>query len=400
LWPSFLPDGRHFLYRAAGIDDDRSATYVGSLESLYDRSHLDGVTSAAVYASGYLLFVRERALVAQRFDPEKRRLEDAPIVVAANVAAPIESQGMTFSASHNVISFISADTHSHLAWFDRAGQRLETLEESTDLHEPSLSPNDAQIAADRPRPDVGNDIWIAPTKSGTPSRLDTGRPRGALAVWSHDNKRIAFTSVGDIFSVPAIGGHPDLLLKAPSDEQPLRLQDWSQDGRFLIYYTPDPKTKADVWWLSSDGTGGPFLHSAADEWQAQLSPDGHWMAYTSNQTGQPEVYVRRFPQGEPSQKISVSGGAQPQWRRDDGKELFYLSSQNQLMSVEVRSDSRQRFGDAGKVFLIPWRVSVTLTTYRNDYAVSRDGNRFLFVAPLPDPAPITVRFNWTAALHK
>jgi Tol biopolymer transport system component len=143
--------------------------------------------------------------------------------------------------------------------------------------------------------------------------------------------------------VPAIGGHADLLLKAPSDEQPLRLQDWSQDGRFLIYYTPDPKTKADVWWLSlADGTRRPFLHSAADEWQAQLSPDGRWMAYTSNQTGQWEVYVRRFPQAELSQKISVSGGAQPQWQRD-GKELFYLSSQNQLMSVEVRSDSRQRF---------------------------------------------------------
>jgi Tol biopolymer transport system component len=400
VWPSFLPDGRHFLYRAAGFDDNHSGTYVGSLDSLDERTRLEGVTSAAVYASGYLLFVREGALVAQRFDSEQRRLEGVPITVAANVAAPIESQGMTFSASGSVLSFVSADAHSQLEWLDRAGRRLGALEKSTDLNGPSLSPDDKQVLVARPRPDVGTELWMAPTRSGTPSRLETGRPRSGLAVWSHDGKRIAFTSAGDLYSVPASGGHADLILKAPSGEQPLRLQDWSQDGRFLIYYTPDSKTKADVWWLSlPDGKKEPFLNSTANEWQAQLSPDGQWLAYASDETGQAEVYVQRFPKGDTKTKISVSGGVQPQWRRD-GKELFYLSLQNKLMSIEVHSASSQQFRAAREVFTIPWRVSVTPTTRRNDYAVGRDGARFLFSAPLLDPAVITVRFNWTSRLPR
>lgn len=131
--------------------------------------------------------------------------------------------------------------------------------------------------------------------------------------------------------------------------------------------------------------------------QAQLSADGHWIAYTSDETGQPEVFVQSFPTPGSIQKISTSGGAQPQWRRD-GKELFYLSKENNLMAVPVRTGALPRFDPPQKLFHIA--LSVNPLAHRNDYAVNHDGSRFLVSAPLSNPPPIIVRFNWDTALSK
>jgi DNA-binding winged helix-turn-helix (wHTH) protein len=399
LWPSFLPDGRHFLYRAGALDDDEAGTYVGSLDSPDEKTRLDGVDSAAVYDSGYVLFVREGALVAQAFDPERRQLQGTPLLVAPNVSAPHPlTGGMTFSASAGIFSYIAGGTHHQLAWFDRGGRPIGGLENTIDMLNPSLSPDDAQVAAGHPKNDVAREVWIAPTSSGTPWRLGTGLPESQLPVWSHDGQRIAFISGGNLYSVAAAGGHPELLAKAPSGEQPLRLQDWSRDDRFLVYFTTDPKTAVDLWWFSmTDRKAHPFLRSPGNQGQAQLSPNGHWLAYASDETGRNEIYVQQFPEGEAKQKISVNGGMQPQWRRD-GNELFYLSFENKLMSVSVRPTSPPHFGSPRELFQISLQVS--LKNHRNDYAVSRDGSRFLVSVPPQNPPPITVRLNWTAALHK
>jgi Tol biopolymer transport system component len=353
------------------------------------------VDSAAVYASGYLLFVRDRALLAQRFNAGQRRLEGMPILVAANVAPAQEEHGLTFSASGDVVSYLPGGAYNELAWFDRAGRRISTLEKSAELNTPSLSPEDALVLTTRPHADVGNEIWIAPTSSGTPSRLDTGLPQGALARWSPDGSRIAFTSAGDLYVMPAAGNRAELLMKAASAEEPLRLQDWSQDGRYLMYYTPHAKSQADLWWFSfADGKAHPFRQSGADEGQGQFSADGHWLAYASDETGQEEVYVERFPERGSRHKISISGGAQPQWRRD-GRELLYLSLDNELMSLPVDLSAREPFGKPEKLFHIA--LNTSLTDVRNSYAISRDGTRFLFSAPPPSLSPVTVRFNWTTS---
>jgi DNA-binding winged helix-turn-helix (wHTH) protein/Tol biopolymer transport system component len=398
LWPSFLPDGRHFVYRAAAYDDTRAGTYVGSLDSIDERTRLEGVTSAAVYATGYLVFVREGALVAQRFDAERRQLKGDPFVIAQSVAAPDETRGLTFSASGTVVSYLSGGLYNQLAWFDRRGLFLRALDPSAGWSSPALSPDNRQVLANRPKADVGNQLWIAPTDSGTASKLETGLPQAGLAVWSHDGRRIAFTSAGDLYWMPADGVHADLLMKAPTREEPLRLQDWSRDGRVLVYYTPDPKTGPDLWWYSiADRKAQPFLQSPAKEFQAQLSPDGHWLAYTQEAANQREVYVQRFPEGGSVQKISANGGAQPQWRQD-GKELFYLSLENNLMAVEVRPGSPPRFGQPQKLFHVV--LNQSLTDVRNSYAVSSDGSRFLLSARPANLPPIAVRLNWTAALQR
>jgi Tol biopolymer transport system component/DNA-binding winged helix-turn-helix (wHTH) protein len=398
LWPSFLPDGRHFLYRAGAFEVDHAGTYIGSLDVPGERTSLDTVSSAAVYASGYLLFARDGALVAQRFDPDWRRLDGTPVLVAPNVAPPLDIYGMTFSAAGDVISYISGDIDRQLAWFDRAGRRLGVLDKSNWMNQPSLSPDDALAAVARSKPEADRDIWIVPTKSGTPWRLETGVPRTAMPVWSRDGQRIAFTSDSDLYAVPATGGRANLLLKGSTDARPL-LQDWSPDGRFLLYiFFPPSPAQADLWLFSlADSTARPFVDSSAVEMQGQFSPDGHWIAYASNETGNFEIYVGRFPDGEDKQKISVNGGAQPQWR-GDGKELFYLSLENKLMSVDLDWAKPRPFGIPNELFQIP--LYETLDNRRNNYAVSRDGTRFLFNVPPPHPPPITVRLNWTAALPK
>lgn len=400
MFPSFLPDGRHFVYRAAAFDDSRSGTYVGSLDSPVERTRLDGIDSAAMYASGYLVFLRDGALVAQKFDSDRRRLEGMPQVLARRVAPSNEADGLTFSASGNVVSYIVGGAHDVLAWFDRAGRRLTSLDTLSDMENPSLSPDDAVVLGGRAKAEVGNEIWAASTTSGTPWRLQTGLTQSGLTAWSGDGKQILITSAGSLYSLPAVGGHAELLMKPPTREQPLRVQDWSRDGRFLIFisFGPGTKTDADLSWFSmADHKTGVFVNSLADEGQAQFSPDGHWLAYTSNEAEQFEVYVQRFPEGGSKQKVSISGGAQPKWRRD-GKELFYLSLENKLMSVDVHLGSEARFGVPHELFQIPLHVSVT--THRNDYAVSRDGNRFLFSIPPANPRTITVRLNWTAALQQ
>ena len=352
------------------------------------------MTSAAVYAEpGYLLFVRDNTLFAQRFDAERQQLEGAPTLVAPHVAQPSVGQGLTFSASTTNISFLAAGAANQLAWFDRHGARLGTLESSTGWIHPALSLDDDVVAA-APL-EVGTEIWIAQKDSVTALRLDTGLPQGGLAVWSRDGRQIAFTSAGDLYSIPARGGERRLILAQPNNQQPLRLQDWSADGRVFVYYRPDPKTNADLGWFStSDLKSTLFLNSSANEWQGQLSPDGRWIVYASDETGQYEVYADRFPEKGFKTKISTSGGAQPQWRRD-GKEVFYLSLKNELMSVEVRHAFQPGFGSPQKLFHII--LNSTLTEHRNDYAVSHDGQRFLISTPSPHATPIIVRSNWTAA---
>ena len=397
VWPCFLPDGRHFLYRAVAFDDQRSATYLATLDSTERVRVLDTSGSAALYAPpGYLLSVREGALVAQRFVAATGRLEGPPVLIAANVAPPDEARGMTFSVAGDVVSYVSGGPHDELVWFDRGGRRLGVLPGSTDLNTPTLSPDETEVLAVRPKPDGFNQIWIAPTTSGAPWRFDTGLSQGGLAVWSHDGRTVAFTSAGDLYRAPAGGGTAELLMRAPTPEEPLRVQDWSRDDRFLVYYTPKPKTGPDLWWFSiADRHAEPFLQSTADEAQGQLSPDGKWIAYTSNESGPYEVWVRSFPSATSKHRISTTGGAQPQWRRE-GRELFYLSLDNTLMSVEAHIGPQPTFGAPRPLFHIA--LNESLTVRRTHYAVSRDGRRFLFSAPRSIQAPITVRLKWTAAL--
>ena len=193
------------------------------------------------------------------------------------------------------------------------------------------------------------------------------------------------------------GGNEEVLTKSSEDKIP---NDWSSDGQFIVYQTSNPKTKWDLWVLpmSGDRQPLPFLQTEFNEGQAQFSPDGKWIIYTSDESGAPEVYVQTFPSSEGKWRVSTDGGAQPRWRKD-GRELFYIASDRTLMAVEVK------LGDTFEASvpkpLFGTRV-VSLTEFRNHYVVTRDGERFLINSTLEETTatPINVIVNWTADLNR
>jgi eukaryotic-like serine/threonine-protein kinase len=404
VWPCFLPDGRSFLYRVVGANPEHSGTYIGSLDSDEKSRVLDGSSSAAIYAPpGYLIFVRDGSLVAQRFDAE-RRVVDGPLVsLAANVAAPDQTGGLAFSAAQQgVVSFLTGGHDDQLEWFDRAGRSLGVLEGSTNFTNPALSPDGSEVLAMRLQlqSEVDVEIWLASTAGGTPARFHTGLPRGGMPLWSPDGASVVFTSTKALYHVPASGPSTAELLLSPK-ETPALVHDWSPDGRFLIYLPPVSGTGWDLWLLSlADRSTRPFLHTSFDELQPQVSPDGRWIAYTSNESGTWEVYVQPFPAGGSAQKVSLRGGAQPRWRRTDGRELFYLSLDHTLMSVDVRPGSPLRAAFSQPRPLFDLQVIHELTARRNHYAVSNDGRRFLVSSMRPVQPPITILRNWATGLRR
>ena len=181
----------------------------------------------------------------------------------------------------------------------------------------------------------------------------------------------------------------------------MRAHDWSPDGRIVVYLAPQTGTGYDLWVLSLvDGSTRPFLHTSFDELHAQISPDGRWIAYTSNESGDSEVYVQPFPAGGSPQKVSLRGGAQPRWRRTDRRELFYLSTDHTMMVVEVRpaADLRAAFSKPTPLFDV--ELIDELIERRNHYDVSEDGQRFLVSSKRPVQPPITILRNWAAAMQR
>lgn len=231
-----------------------------------------------------------------------------------------------------------------------------------------------------------------------------------LAVWSPDGNRIVFhsdrnTGFYDLYQKSSTGtGNEELLLQSPEQKYPA---DWSRDGRFLVYETmntPESIT-ADLWVLPLSGEPKPFLFlkTPFHETQAQLSPDGQWMAYVSNESGRDEVYLASFPKPSLKVRVSTGGGRQPRWRRD-GKELFFISLDSKLMAVSIPREPASGVGTPEALFEAPFSPSGTGVPYPAtsfQYDVTADGQRFLMRTPAADSTvPITVVLNWTAALKK
>jgi Tol biopolymer transport system component len=221
-----------------------------------------------------------------------------------------------------------------------------------------------------------------------------------VPVWSADGRVVAFASEHgsglDIYQRPVNQSEPDqplLKLNAPPLVFPA---DWSSDGRYLMYYRTDPKSKNDVWVLPLFGERKPFavVQSEFNEWQAQFSPDGKWIAYVSDQSGIPQVYVQAFPTQTGTWPISIAGGIQPRWRRD-GNELFYLAPDRKLMAVAVKTTATFEAESPRPLF----ETTLDASQLRQTYAVSNDGKRFLLNAMIESSVPpLTVVQNWPALL--
>jgi serine/threonine protein kinase/Tol biopolymer transport system component len=407
-WPRFLPDGRHFLYLSR--QGDRTGIYLGSLDSKGTRRILDTAFNAVYAPPGYLLFVREGALMAQPFDPGKLELTGEPFSVAGQVGLDTRNSSSLFTVSDNgvlVYEGSSEIANSQPAWYDRAGKQISTVGPPGSYLSIGLSPEENSVAVERA--EKGNfDIWLIDTARNTPTRFTFDPVWNRGPIWSPDASRIVFSSIrpilSDLYVKPASGStNEQLLLKTGQSKMPT---DWSSDGKLILYTESNSKGKIDIWVLPLDGdrTPMPFLQDDFEKLSAKFSRDGKWVAYSSDESGQPQVYVRPFPGPGGKYQVSNGGGSQPVWRRD-GKELFYIGADGKLMALEVRLGSRFEAGDVKPLFdthiVVSSGVPSGVLASRTNYAVSGDGQRFLINNFTETSAPpITVVLNWTADLKK
>ena len=409
IWPEFLPDGKHYLYLSVGKPPNQQGIYAASLDS-NDRKFIVATNANSAYLqSGQLLFMRGSALMAQSFDLQNLTLTGE----AHQVADRIETQtGLgqvpiaIFAASPNgvlVWRHTSQSSQSVLQWIDRSGRKLGVVGEPADYSNPALSPDDTKLAVGIRDPKTRTrDIWIFDLLRGTRTRL-TFDPNDDLdSIWSPDGTRIAFTSdrtgQRNIYWKPADGSGSEELLLGGKEAQE-NMEDWSRDGKFLMYnYQLSP---ANIYLyvlpLAGDRKPVPYLKTEFRTSQGQFSPNGQWVAYRSLESGRAEIYVQGFsldssqPRGK--WQISVDGGEIPRWRRD-GKELFFHYGDG-YFAVDVKSDgSSFQAGIPKPLFATP--AVVTTTGAGSPFVVTHDGQRFLVLAPVEKTSnqPLEVLVNW------
>jgi Tol biopolymer transport system component len=410
-WPQFLPDGRHFLFHVQGDDPEHRGIYVGSLDG-GPQKFLVRTGSSAVYAwPGYLLYVDGDTLLGQAFDAAKLEVRGEPFTVAEHVG---RSTGFNIGASASgtgMLAHAAAVLHrGRLTWFDRAGNSLNSVGVEGDYSDFRLSPNGKTLAVSLVDPKAWNpDIWLIDLMRGGPSRFTVGSALNAAPVWSPDGSRIVFRTVRngmtELYAKSAGGGGNEEVVVAYAtqhaagiDSPNLVCSDWSPDGRYVIGSVPQQATGDDLWLIPLSGDKPfKFLGPPSDQIHANFSPDGRFVAYTSNESGRFQVYVQTFPLSDRKWQVSTDGGYEPRWRAD-GHEIYYLSEDRKLMAVPV---------GAGPSFAVPkmlfqTRVSEGVTSRRTHYVPSRDGQRFLVNTQSVDasPNPITVVLNWQAELKK
>ena len=392
-YPYFLPDGRHFLYAAAG--DTTSGVYVGSLDSP-DRTRLLDSFANAQYASGFLVFPRAGALMAQPFDATRLVLSGEAMPVAETVAllrsVPPTAALAAFVVSDTGVLVFEASRTSRFVWFDRAGRQIRILgEPARYMSGVHLSPDGSQAAvvvADSP--ETAN-VWLFDVARGVRTPLTVSGFVSA-SIWSPDGRHVVFASDVDLYQRLSNGEGPEKLLLATDIRK--MPESWSPDGQFLIYATTASADR-DLWVLPLFGNRKPypFIELPFFEAGSQFSPDGRWLAYNSNESGASEVYVVPFPGPGGKVRISTARGDNARWRRD-GKEIFYLAGNTLMAAAVTVNGSRFEVGAVQRLFEVP------MVDGYWPYDVSADGQRFLVNTLESAVAPLTIVVNWPASLKK
>ncbi|HSG00881.1 MAG TPA: hypothetical protein VLA20_07100, partial [Vicinamibacterales bacterium] len=346
FWPRFLPDGRRYLFLVKSGDAATSGVYQGSLDS-DERTRVLPIESNAAYADpGVLVFQRANAVFAQPFDPETGSLSGEPTRVADEVTAESTTGKGDFDVSLSgvLIYYVSdsaAGTTGEDGWefqllrTDRNAQPLEPIGPSGVYRGVERSPNGRRVAVHR-HDGSGGDIWVMEPPPLSPKRITYDATQdNSSPIWSPDGERIAFVSRRNdkwgLYETRSDGSGTDGDLLLESD-LPIAPMSWVPDGQSLVYWVHDPKTLGDIWILPLDGDKEPvpFLASSKNETHPQVSPDGKWIAYTSELTGRKEVYVQPFPSGTGRWQISPDEGLGGDWARwrGDSQELYYHSLGN------------------------------------------------------------------------
>ena len=413
-WPWFLPDGHHFLYLAANHAATTSTTTAVFWASLDGRDNklLFTSPSNAIYASGHLLYVRDNTLMAQPFDGSSGQLQGDPVPLNDDVQVDGTVWRGTFSASDNgalVYQPGVLGARHRLTWFDRSGKELGSVSGPDAFSLMELSPDDRKVAVTIGDP-VGM-IWIYDMLHNSRTRFTFGNDSNVDAIWSRDGKKIAYLEgdVNNAFSRKVIvkasdgsGEATQLLDIGTVHTLQQELNDWSPDLRYILYEsgTVGEGNGIDLWLLPLSGDKPfPLLSSPGDQQFAQFSPDGRWVAYSSSETGRPEIYVVPFPATGSKWQISTNGGTRPRWRRDGKEIVFEVEGSGKVMSAQV--NGRGPNFEVGEVRPLFETTNLPPNNAGSQWSLTSDGQRLLAITTGETGAlPLTVIQNWTGDLKR
>jgi len=407
-WPSFLPDGEHFLYLArtvpGAVQDEGGFIRIASVDGKLNKV-LTPAVSNAVYVPGNILYVRGTTLVAHEFDESSLELKGEPRAVAEGVCYDPSTNRAMFTASQTgtlVYQTGVAQLGSRLVLRDRSGKFLEAVTPLAEYYYPRLSPDDSRVSTYIWDYQSHNaDIWLFDIVRGLRTRFTFNSAAELSGVWSPDGSRLAFNSNRegnlDLYVKSTTGaGAEELLLK---NAHAKFVNDWSRDGKVLAYSEAGvPATQSDIWLLPMNGDRKPvpFLKTEFDESGAQFSPDGRWVAYASNESGQYEVYIRPFDGPGGKWQVSVAGGDAPCWRKD-GRELYYFSADKRIMVADVGEKTGSiEISHVRPLFEVPSIIQAPTT----DFIATSDGMKFLINVPFDEQnqTPLTLVLNWNELL--
>ena len=406
-YPSFLPDGRHFVYEVqVGGGGSQYKHFIGSLDSKpASRLPFESESNVVYSPPGYLLFVQQGNLRAQPFDVRRLRPTGESFAVADLVQVSSIVGFGSFSVSDDgLLAYVggAAARLSRLVWTDRAGKEIETLGQPAIHWDPRLSHDGRRLAVAIEDSRGNSDIWIYDLARKISTRFTFDPDADLAPVWSPDDGRIVFTAYrrgpGDLFQKLSAGSGADELLFASPHRK--IATDWSPDGRWLAFHTNQPKTSWNTLVLGlPDRKPSVYLATPFPELASVFSPDGRWVAYVSAESGVGEIYVQPFPRGAGKWQISSGGGAMPVWRRD-GREIFFLASDGKLMAAGVNPGPAFDVETPRPLFATTVRNFVGLS--RRQFDVTADGQRFILNAAVEEQgaAPITLVQNWTAKARR
>jgi eukaryotic-like serine/threonine-protein kinase len=400
-WPQFLPDGIHYLYSAIHLSGrrDLSSVFVGSLNSGEKRLVVKASANVA-YVAPYLLYYRDQTLFCQHFDTKTSVLTGEPIPILTDVQYSPRISRAVFAAAntHLLVAQKAGDTGaSQLLWFNRQGQEIGVALKPGIYGNIILARNGKAVASDTTDPVSQNtDIWTYDLETQSAKRLTFDPAIDSVPIWNPDGTRMVFSSnrgvTFDLYLKDTNGAQEEKNI--PQDGPDRFPSDWSRDGKYVIY-----ERGPDLWLLTiPELRATQFLKASSTLKNGQFSPDGKWVAYSSNESGRWEVYVTSFPEAHGKWQVSNAGGDQPRWR-NDGKELFYLAPDSKMMALPVKTGTNFDAGTPTALFQANPRELVA-TSEQFSYDVSQDGQKFLINTQLKTGmAPMSVVLNWSEKLN-